>query len=291
MRVLRKLMPFIAAAALFIPCFALDWPVAKRIVTGSFGEDRGGHFHAGIDIGGGEQDIRPILAGELVFRYDENVDYTSVPRGVGTFAALQHADNILSIYCHMKTGSVPADRTQFAAVDRLGIVGDTGYSEGKHLHIEIFDRETVSFLNPLSILPPLPDREPPVIKRILLLIRDRTIVLESGVSVPAGQGTIMAEIYDPREDVRFLWPMAPYRIRMAVNGKETSKIVFDSLYVKDGVSMIGGVGIGAAALYAGDRLILCGTIELRGGESHLLLAARDFAGNETVRELFISTVE
>jgi hypothetical protein len=288
---LRKLIPFIAAAAFLIPCAALDWPVAKRIVTGNFGESREDHFHAGIDIGGGEQDVHPIIDGELVFRYDENNDYTSVPRGVGTFVALMHADDILSIYCHMRIGSIPLDRTKFAASDVIGVVGDTGYSEGKHLHIEIYDGETDSFLNPLSILPPVPDHQPPIIKRILLQTQDRVIPLESGVSVPAGQGIVLAEIYDLREDVRFLWPMAPYRIRMAVNGKEISKITFDSLYVKDGVMAVGGSGVGVGALYAPERLIRCGTVELRGGESHLLLAAHDFAGNEAVKEIFLSTLE
>ena len=28
---------------------ALDWPVANLIITGTFGEDRGDHFHNGID--------------------------------------------------------------------------------------------------------------------------------------------------------------------------------------------------------------------------------------------------
>jgi hypothetical protein len=286
----RRLLPLILAAALFIPAAALDWPVAKRVVTGEFGESREDHFHAGIDLGGGEQDIHPVLAGELVFRYDEEADYSTVPRGVGTFAVLQHADDVLSIYCHMRNGSVPQDKTVFTATDRIGIVGDTGYSEGKHLHIEVYDRETSSFINPLTVLPPLPDTQAPVIKRITLSIKDRMIPLESGITVPAGTGTILAEIYDPREDVRFLWPMAPYRIRLAVNGKETSKLVFDSLSVADGREQL-GAGITVASLYAPDNMIRCGTVELRGGESHILLTARDYAGNETVKEIFLSTSE
>ncbi len=273
------------------PLSAIEWPVQKKIVTGSFGESRGGHFHCGIDIGGGEQDVRPILEGELAFRYDEEGDYTSLPRGVGTFVALRHRDNILSIYCHMKNRSVPLDKKSFTPSDRLGIIGETGYSEGKHLHLEIFDNETKSFLNPLSILPPLADRQPPVIKRVLLKSGDSMFPLESGAKAPRGQGEIFAEVYDPREDVRFLWPMAPYSIRMALNGKEASKIVFDSLQVKDGRMVTGGMPLEAGQLYASDRLIRCGSVELRGGESHLLIAVRDFAGNETVREFFFTIEE
>ncbi len=287
----RVFLPLAAAVLLFLPCAALDWPVDKKVLTAIFGENRDGRFHPGIDIGGGDQEVRPIMAGELIFAYDEDGGYTSLPRGAGTFAALWHPDDILSVYCHLQKGSLPAGKTSFAAADRLGIEGDTGYSEGRHLHVEIFDGETDSFLNPLSVLPPVADRQPPVIKGIFLKVQDRIIPLESGVSVPAGQGTVLAEIYDPREDVRFLWPMAPYRVRMAVNGKEVSKITFDSLRVKDGVMVVAGSGTGVSAVYAPDGLTVCGTMELRGGESHLLLAARDYSGNETVRELFLSTRE
>ncbi|MCK7520882.1 MAG: hypothetical protein MZV64_25910 [Ignavibacteriales bacterium] len=53
--------------------------------------DRGDHFHLGIDIGGGEQVVRPVLPGELVFRYEENADYTSLPRGVAATRCIRHA--------------------------------------------------------------------------------------------------------------------------------------------------------------------------------------------------------
>ena len=33
------------------------WPVRNISLTATFGEDRWGHFHSGIDLGGGEQEI------------------------------------------------------------------------------------------------------------------------------------------------------------------------------------------------------------------------------------------
>jgi hypothetical protein len=69
-----KLGALAAACAVLVaagtPLFGLDWPVAARIITGTFGEDRGDHFQDGIDIGGGNQDVHAVLPGELVFRYD-----------------------------------------------------------------------------------------------------------------------------------------------------------------------------------------------------------------------------
>jgi len=87
MRTMQRLAVFAtcAFATLGQPACGLDWPVSSRIITGTFGEDRGDHFHNGIDIGGGSQDVHPVLPGELVFRFDDASDYSSLPRGVGSF--------------------------------------------------------------------------------------------------------------------------------------------------------------------------------------------------------------
>jgi hypothetical protein len=280
-----------AAAALVIslPLLAWQWPVAKRVVTGNFGESRDDHFHAGIDIGGGEQDVHPILDGELVFSYDEDNDYTTLPRGVGTFAVLQHTGKYLSMYCHLKRGSIPDNKILFAASDPIGIEGETGDSEGKHLHLEVFDIQASSFINPLIPLPPLVDRQPPAIKEIELKRGATVYTLRQGGNVPPGQGELLAEVYDTREDVRYLWPMAPYSVRVAVDGKEVSRIAFDFLEVKNGVMLVGGTRLSAGNVYEPDgRFMKLGTIELRGGETHLLIAARDYAGNEAVKEIFFT---
>ncbi len=288
----KGLIAFLAAIVLSLPLIAWQWPVARRIVTGNFGESRDDHFHAGIDIGGGEQEVHPILDGELVFRYDEDTDYTTLPRGVGTFAVLQHTGKYLSMYCHLKRGSIPQDRTTFTAADTLGIEGETGFSEGKHLHVEVFDIQDSSFINPLIPLPPLVDRQPPLIRDIELKRGTTVISLYQGATVTPGQAELLAEVYDTREDVKYLWPMAPYSVRVAVDGKEVSRIVFDSLSVKGGVMLAGGTALSASDVYEPDgRMMRLGTVELRGGETHLLIAARDYAGNEAVKEIFFTVSE
>ena len=219
---MRRMPAAVAALVLCIAAAAgaLEWPVEQRIVTGTFGEDRGDHFHLGIDIGGGEQTVRPVLPGELVFRYEENADYTSLPRGVGSFAVIRHQDDVLSVYCHLRREPDRPARTAFTARDAVGVIGDTGYSEGKHLHFMVFDGQTGSWVNPLSLLPPVADRDPPVVKRLALRTGDRIVDLLPGISVPSGQAEVLVETYDVRGDVRFLWPLAPYAVRLALNGSE-----------------------------------------------------------------------
>lgn len=267
---------------------ALEWPVDNRVVTGTFGENRGDHFHLGIDIGGGEQVVRPVLPGELVFRYEENADYTSLPRGVGSFAVILHQDDVLSVYCHLKRETDRPARTTFTARDTVGLTGDTGYSEGKHLHFTVFDGQTGSYVNPLSLLPPVADREPPVVRRLALRTGDRIVDLLPGVSVPSGPADLLVEAYDVRGDVRFLWPLAVYAVRLELNGTEVSRIAFEALQVKEGRMVVSGTSLAAPDVYATDRLLRLGTVQLRGGESHLLAVVSDFAGNESSREVFFT---
>ena len=61
-----------------------------------------------------------------------------------------------------------------------------------------------------------------------------------------------------------------------------------ALQVKEGRMVLRGTDLAAPDVYASDRLVRLGTVELRGGESHLLAVVRDFAGNETSREAFFT---
>ncbi len=274
-----------------LPVRGLDWPVAKKTVIGTFGEDRGGHFFDGLDIGGGPQDVHAVLPGDLVFRYDEGEDYTSVPRGLGSFVVLHHEGKIETISCNLKKGSLGPPRTAYASGETVGLSGDTGYSDSIHMHFSLYDEETASFLNPLSLLPPVADTQPPVIKRVFLSVGDTLIALENGAKVPPGQAEIFAEAYDLRQDVRFHWPLGLYGTRLDLDGKEVSRIVFDSLQVAGGRLSLGGARLTLRGVYTSEGLLKCGTVEMRAGTSHLILAVRDFAGNETTKEISFTVRE
>jgi hypothetical protein len=271
-----------------LPVHGLDWPVEKKTIIGSFGEERGGHFFDGLDIGGGQQDVHAVLPGELLFRYDEGEDYSSLPRGLGSFVALRHEGKIETISCNLKNGSLGPLRTTYASQENVGVSGDTGFSDGVHLRFSLYDEETPSFVNPLSFLPPVANAQPPVIKRVLLLSSGTLIPLEDGAKVPAGQAEIIAEAYSLRPDVRFHWPLGPYGVRLELDGKEVTRIVFDSLQVAEGRLLLGATKLTLGKVYTGDGLLRCGAVELRAGNSRLSLSVRDFAGNETTKEISIT---
>jgi len=272
------------------PAHALDWPVAARIVTGTFGEDRGDHFHNGIDIGGGSQDVHAVLSGELVFRYDEGFDYTSLPRGVGSFVVLRHEQHIRTLYAHLQAGSLGPVRDRYDPADRLGIIGETGHTSGPHLHFTVFDEEAGSTVNPLEFLPPVADRQAPVVRRLFAVVGEHRIPLENGVTLQPGKTEILAEAYDLREDVAFRWPLGPASASLSLDGVEVSRISFDSLQVDQGRAVLGGSGRSRGQVWDAAGLLICGTVILTKGESQLRLAARDLAGNETARTVSISIV-
>jgi hypothetical protein len=273
------------------PAWALDWPVAAKIITGTFGEDRGDHFHNGIDIGGGNQDVHPVLPGELVFRFDEASDYSSLPRGLGTFVVLHHDQDILSLYGHLQNGSLGPERAAYVPADRLGIIGDTGHANGPHLHFTVFDEEAGSTVNPLAFLPPLRDRQPPVIRHVLAALGDLRLPLENGATLKPGRIDILAEVYDLREDVAFSWPLAPASVSVSVDGVEVFRISFDSLQVAGGKAVLGGTTLSRGQVYDSAGILRCGTVELRPGASSLRLVARDLAGNEAVKIISFSVHE
>jgi len=283
------------AAALFLaaglPLHGLDWPVEKKVIIGTFGQDEGGHFFDALDIGGGEQDVHAVLAGELVFRYDEGQDYSSLPRGLGSFIVLHHEGDIETTSCNLKKGSLGPVRTAYAAGETLGVSGDSGSSDGVHLRFSLSDEETSSFVNPLSFLPPVADTQAPVIRRMLLSAGGTLIPLDNGAKVPAGQGEIMAEAYDLRQDVRFHWPLGLYGVRLELDGKEVARIVFDSLQVSEGRLVLGGTRLPFGSVYTSDGLVKCGAVDLRAGTSHLILSVRNFAGNEITKEISFTVRE
>lgn len=283
---------FLLATALVVaggpPLWAVDWPVAKRIIMGTFGEDRADHFSCGIELGGAGQEVRPALDGELVFRYEAGADYSSLPRGTGGLVVLRHAQDILTVYAHLAQGSLGEPRTYYAAGDTVGRVGDTGRAAGALLAFSVYDGEAASYVNPLAFLPAVPDGQPPIIRRVLLAIGDQRQELQNGSAVKEGRAAVLAEVYDLREDVRFHWPLAPYSVRLALDGTEVSRISFDTLSERDGVMTLGPAGQTRGDLYPGDSLLRVGFVDLHAGESRLLLSAHDISGNETVKEIPIT---
>lgn len=123
----------------------LAWPLRGE-VTGRFGEQRGGHRHAGVDIPMPEgTPIRAASGGTVVMREEE--------AGYGKYTCIRHTA-VISCYAHQSRF-----RTKLGAtVERgqvIGYVGGTGTAETTHLHFEVRRgrRPWGKPLNPMRYLP------------------------------------------------------------------------------------------------------------------------------------------
>lgn len=106
------------------------------------------NYHPGIDIATGlGMPIHPITEGVV-----EATNYSFW--GLGNHVIISHQAGYKSTYAHM--GRVYVKIGQKVTIDStLGEVGLTGYTSGPHTHLEI--TRNGKFLDPLAILPKIPD--------------------------------------------------------------------------------------------------------------------------------------
>lgn len=161
------LMAFIlkADAQGFRPRNPLDIPVKA---AGTFGELRSSHYHSGLDIKTGGKEGLPVKAVADGFICRIKVSAT----GFGNALYIHHPQGYTTVYGHLnsfkKEIAVLVDSIQRAnesfeadfqpdslrytvkTGDIIGLSGNSGGSEGPHLHFEIRNRFTEEPLNPLA---------------------------------------------------------------------------------------------------------------------------------------------
>ena len=111
------------------------------------------HMHNGIDL------ISPTIrhaeviamARGRVIRVVRNILESQTPTIIaqaqttlyfGNLVFVEHANNVVTRYTHLQSGSIPAGITVGAIVEKgqlLGLMGTTGYSTGVHLHFEVVE--------------------------------------------------------------------------------------------------------------------------------------------------------
>lgn len=162
------------------PQYALPLKTPYRI-SGTFGELRGNHYHAGLDMGTAGVENIEVHAAE-----DGCVSRVKVgPYGYGRALYIDHPDGHTTVYGHLngfapkidslvrreqyalesfdvqifpRRGEVPVRRDEVVALS-----GNTGGSGGPHLHFEVRDTRTEEPLNPLRFIETAADDVPPTI--------------------------------------------------------------------------------------------------------------------------------
>ena len=109
----------------------MAWP-ASGTVTARFGEWRGSHRHAGIDIGMLRSlELRSVLVGTV-----EQSGYLSGYEGYGNVVVLDLPGPYTALYAHLSSVRVhPGQHVRKG--QRIGLAGCTGSCSGTHLHFEL----------------------------------------------------------------------------------------------------------------------------------------------------------
>ena len=168
------------------------WPVdAKIALAANFGELRPNHYHMGLDCKSDQMENRPVMAAADGYIAKVKIE----PSGFGRCIYINHPNGLTTLYAHLndfypaleqyvtdqqyqlKSWKVfldlPAGLFTVKKGQVIALSGNTGGSQGPHVHFEIRDTKTDKVLNPLLFGFPVADNIAPDILR--LAVYDRTI--------------------------------------------------------------------------------------------------------------------
>jgi hypothetical protein len=313
----------------------LDTPL---IMTGTFGEIRNGHFHTGVDFSTGEQEGVSVKA--VADGYVSRIKVS--PTGFGRVLYITHPNGYVSVYAHLKSFRedlrqytlteqqarksydielLPAkDRFKVVKGEEIALSGNTGNTDGPHLHFEMREEETEQPINPLLFGLPVNDHVKPILRGLRVYPHLQAGIVEQtdsartfeifpsdtlyGVATPGpdyikvyGRISVGFDVYDLQDSGTA--ELGVYSGTLYVDGTKVYEWVNDRLDFDESryanahgdytVRKRDGVRVERCYRMAGNYAtkiypdtLLTGIMEFIDEESHdLHFVATDFAGNRT----------
>lgn len=110
----------------------LAFPSTQGTVYWNYGQNRGSHMHAGIDI------PRPVDTPIFAAESGTVQSIRSDPDGYGIYVIIRHNNGLSTLYAHMYRYQVIVSAGQrVSRGQQIAAVGNNGRSSGAHLHFEV----------------------------------------------------------------------------------------------------------------------------------------------------------
>lgn len=171
-----------------------QWPLHLTPgIAANFGELRPNHYHMGLDVRTDHKQNQQVFAAAEGYIAHVKIE----PSGFGRSIYINHPNGLTTVYAHLNEfnpelekyvtqkqyeqkswkvyldippDSFPVKKDQFIAYS-----GNTGASQGPHLHFEIRDTKTDKVLNPLLFGLPIVDNIPPDLYKLAVYDRDISV--------------------------------------------------------------------------------------------------------------------
>jgi len=172
----------------------LDIPIA---VTANFGELRPNHWHMGFDMRTNQKEDLPVFA--AADGYVSHIGIRSL--SFGRFIIINHPNGFFTLYAHLndffpelekfvnkrqsekESWAIELDFTEgmfdVKKGDTIAKSGNTGGSQGPHLHFEILNTQTGRSLNPGLFGFEIKDNISPAIKKLAVYDRGTSTYLQT----------------------------------------------------------------------------------------------------------------
>ncbi|MDZ7795086.1 MAG: hypothetical protein U5P10_15775 [Spirochaetia bacterium] len=168
--------------------------------------------------------------------------------------------------------------------DQLGTIGSSGTIEAEFVYLQIIDSEVNRYVNPLLSLPSIGDTAEPQLKEVTLSSAIDSFPLESTTIVPQGSYRLSINTFDESSAGGTVHRMAPYSIKVYINGEARDALSFESLTIRDWSAVpTAPPAQKATQLYSSPWEFQLGDVTLQPGEAAVEIFVNDFSGNEAVR--------